>query len=199
MTLSMGSRVHAAPAGKPAASSACQGCSREARCHIAQSMMYLDSFRHQAYQSLVSQGWKGQSLPDCQTAVLWVGKGQLPPVPSSLPGLKKRKGKTTQAAITLPTSIKEKRIPRAEAPFIPFTKKKGIWRFSAIIGAARRQLHHAGAGDPLPEAFPLVEEIEKAIVLPKHHELTRNAFLLHCWQAAFEFFLLLSPAVYQLA
>jgi len=38
----------------------------------------------------------------------------------------KRKGKkrkTTQAVKTLPASIKEKRIPRAEAPCIPFTKR----------------------------------------------------------------------------
>eukprot|EP00983_Pelagomonas_calceolata_P079046 1154513-Pelagomonas_calceolata.AAC.1 len=34
-----------------------------------------------------------------------------------------RKRKTTQAVKTLPTSIKEKRIPRAEAPCIPFTKR----------------------------------------------------------------------------
>eukprot|EP00983_Pelagomonas_calceolata_P049509 1141540-Pelagomonas_calceolata.AAC.1 len=36
---------------------------------------------------------------------------------------KKRKEKTTQAVKTLPTSIKEKGIPRAEAPCIPFTKR----------------------------------------------------------------------------
>eukprot|EP00983_Pelagomonas_calceolata_P040152 1137480-Pelagomonas_calceolata.AAC.6 len=36
---------------------------------------------------------------------------------------KKRKRKTTQAVKTLPTSIKEKRIPRAEAPCIPLTKR----------------------------------------------------------------------------
>eukprot|EP00983_Pelagomonas_calceolata_P062182 1147159-Pelagomonas_calceolata.AAC.2 len=35
----------------------------------------------------------------------------------------KRKEKTTQAVKTLPASFKEKRIPRAEAPCIPFTKR----------------------------------------------------------------------------
>eukprot|EP00983_Pelagomonas_calceolata_P058860 1145664-Pelagomonas_calceolata.AAC.1 len=34
-----------------------------------------------------------------------------------------KKRKTTQAVKTLPTSIKEKRLPRAEALCIPFTKK----------------------------------------------------------------------------
>eukprot|EP00983_Pelagomonas_calceolata_P102717 1158838-Pelagomonas_calceolata.AAC.11 len=37
--------------------------------------------------------------------------------------MRKRKEKTTQAVQTLPTSIKEKRIPRAGAPCIPFTKR----------------------------------------------------------------------------
>eukprot|EP00983_Pelagomonas_calceolata_P116108 1160269-Pelagomonas_calceolata.AAC.4 len=35
----------------------------------------------------------------------------------------REKGKTTQAAKTLPTLIQEKRIPRAEAPCIPFTER----------------------------------------------------------------------------
>eukprot|EP00983_Pelagomonas_calceolata_P074108 1152412-Pelagomonas_calceolata.AAC.1 len=35
---------------------------------------------------------------------------------------KQKKRKTTQAVKTIPTSIKEKRIPKAEAPCIPFTK-----------------------------------------------------------------------------
>eukprot|EP00983_Pelagomonas_calceolata_P064343 1148081-Pelagomonas_calceolata.AAC.2 len=35
----------------------------------------------------------------------------------------KKKRKTTQAVKALPASIKEKRIPRAEAPCIPFTKR----------------------------------------------------------------------------
>eukprot|EP00983_Pelagomonas_calceolata_P031248 981017-Pelagomonas_calceolata.AAC.1 len=43
---------------------------------------------------------------------------------SRLLGLKRKKRKTTQAVKTLPTSIKEKKIPRAEAPCIPFTKRK---------------------------------------------------------------------------
>eukprot|EP00983_Pelagomonas_calceolata_P073671 1152218-Pelagomonas_calceolata.AAC.2 len=37
---------------------------------------------------------------------------------------KKRKGKTTQAMKTLPTSIKEKRVPRAEAPCNPLHQEK---------------------------------------------------------------------------
>eukprot|EP00983_Pelagomonas_calceolata_P129039 1161572-Pelagomonas_calceolata.AAC.4 len=36
---------------------------------------------------------------------------------------KEKKEKTTQAVKILPTSIKEKRLPRAEAPCIPFTKR----------------------------------------------------------------------------
>ena len=38
--------------------------------------------------------------------------------------LKRKKRKTTQAVNTLPTSIKEKGIPRAKAPCIRFTKRK---------------------------------------------------------------------------
>eukprot|EP00983_Pelagomonas_calceolata_P005826 192071-Pelagomonas_calceolata.AAC.1 len=34
-----------------------------------------------------------------------------------------KKRKTTQAVKILPTSIKEKEVPRAEAPCIPFTKR----------------------------------------------------------------------------
>eukprot|EP00983_Pelagomonas_calceolata_P058296 1145428-Pelagomonas_calceolata.AAC.2 len=37
---------------------------------------------------------------------------------------KEKKLETTQAVKTFPTSIKEKRIPRAEAPCIRFTKRK---------------------------------------------------------------------------
>eukprot|EP00983_Pelagomonas_calceolata_P096347 1158119-Pelagomonas_calceolata.AAC.1 len=49
-------------------------------------------------------------------------------VPSGVSGAydqtKQKKRNTAQAVKTLPTSIKEKRIPRAEALCVPFTKRK---------------------------------------------------------------------------
>eukprot|EP00983_Pelagomonas_calceolata_P075395 1152988-Pelagomonas_calceolata.AAC.1 len=42
--------------------------------------------------------------------------------PESL-AAQEKKGKITQAVKTPPTSIKEKKIPRAEAPCISFTKR----------------------------------------------------------------------------
>eukprot|EP00983_Pelagomonas_calceolata_P111655 1159806-Pelagomonas_calceolata.AAC.11 len=56
----------------------------------------------------------------------FLGKGYIA-VPvyegSSIEVKKRKRRKTTEAVKTLPTSIKEKRIPRAEALCIPFTKR----------------------------------------------------------------------------
>eukprot|EP00983_Pelagomonas_calceolata_P065312 1148537-Pelagomonas_calceolata.AAC.1 len=73
--------------------------------------------------------YKVHDLSCCPVKVAGSSCASLPHAPALTIGvvgggnIVKKKRKPTQAVKTLPASIQEKKIPRAEAPCIPFTKR----------------------------------------------------------------------------